>query len=282
MKKLGLLLIFLLGMVACTPTSEDNTLPTRVILPTNAELATESVIDPLETATESVIDPLETATESVIDPLENATESVIDPLETATESVIDPLENATESVIDPLPLSSPQANIPAEAVTESVIDPLESVTESVIDPLGSNNPPPIVIPPLQQTLPPVATQPNDLNVVMPTIDLSNLPTSVPTPTPYPLVENFANLTESMQIIRIKGTVEIMYNEETRDDIYLLRDVNNFPVELIWDYETIDNLPGRGQTIEAIGTIRSSRYPHASLILDTISIIPITPADESNS
>jgi len=276
MKKLGLLLILLLVMVACTPTSEDNTLPTRVILPTDAELATESVIDPLETATESVIDPLETATESVIDPLETATESVIDPLETATESVIDPLESATESVIDPLP----QANIPAEAVTESVIDPLESATESVIDPLGSNNPPPIVIPPLQQTQPPVAVPTNNLNVVMPTFDLSNLPTSVPTATPYPLVETFANLTESTQVVRLKGIVEIMYNEETSDDIYLLRDVNNFPVELIWDYETIDNLPGRGQTIEAIGTIRSSLYPHASLILDTISIIPVTLADES--
>jgi hypothetical protein len=278
MKPLAFCYMLIIALtIACTP-SEDDTLPTRVILPTDsiaiAETATEPVIDPLESATEPVIDPLESATEPVIDPLESATEPVIDPLESATEPVIDPLESATEPVIDPL-----------ESATEAVIDPLENATEVVIDPLPPvpSNPTPIVIPPMppaQQTQPPTITPSSGgLIVVMPTFDLTNLPTSVPTPTPYPLVENFATLVESPQIVRITGTVEIFIEPVRDDDIFLLRDRNGVAIELIWDYATIDYIPGRGQVIEAIGVIRNSPYGHSALMMETISIVPITQIDE---
>ncbi len=207
MKSLIPLMLLTLLMVACTPTSDDETLPTRVVLPTDTI---------------------------------------------------------------------------AEAVTEMPIDPLENVTEAPIDPLTNNNPP-IVIPPLAQvTQPPTPTQSGGLTVVMPTFDLTNLPTSVPTPTPYPLVENFANLRESSQIIRLKGTVEIFIEPVRDDDIYLLRDANGVAVELLWDYATIDNIPGRGQVIEAIGTIRASPYGHSALLMDTISIVPLSVLDERDA
>ncbi|MCL4252593.1 MAG: hypothetical protein KJ043_02295 [Anaerolineae bacterium] len=257
------LMLLAVLMVACTPTSDDETLPTRVVLPTD-EIAIP------ENATEQVIDPLEQSTEAPIDPLENATEAPIDPLEQSTEAPIDPLENATEEPIDPL-----------EQSTETVIDPLEQSTETVIDPLTNNNPP-IVIPPLQETQPPAPTQSGGgLTVIMPTLDLSNLPTSVPTPTPYPLVDNFANLTESQQVIRITGTVEIFIEPIRDDDIYLLRDANGVAIELLWDYTTIDNIPGRGQIIEAIGTIQTSPYGHSALLMNVISIVPLSVLDESD-
>lgn len=227
-----ILLIILLA--ACTPTSDEAALPTRVILPTDSIAIAEN------------------ATEAVIDPLEQATEPVIDPLERATEMVVDPLERATQMVIDPLP--------PAP-----------------------NNPAPIVIPPLpqvQQTeLPTITPSTGGLIVIMPTFDLTNLPTSVPTPTPYPLVENFATLVESPQIVRITGTVEIFIEPVRDDDIFLLRDRNGVAIELIWDYATIDYIPGRGQIVEAIGVIRNSPYGHSALMMETISIVPLTPLDE---
>jgi hypothetical protein len=281
MKKILLLLMLLIGITACTPSTDDGVLPTRVILPTDAiavaENATEAVIDPLEgVATDSVVDPIEgVATDFVVDPLEGVpTDSVVDPLEgVATDFVVDPLEGvATDFVVDPI----------EGVATDFVVDPLEGVaTDFVVDPLPivpTNTSAPIVIPAIQ-TQPPTPTASNGITVVMPTFDMNNLPTSVPTPTPYPLVQDFANLTEGTQVVRLTGTVEIFIEPAREDDIVLLRDVNNVGIELIWDSATIDYIPGRGQIIEAIGTIRVTKSGQSPLQLVTISIIPLTELDE---
>jgi len=238
MKKSLMLFVLLIAIVGCTPTTDDTTLPTRVVLPTDAVG---------ESATEAVIDPLESATEAVIDPLESSTEAVIDPLESSTEAVIDPLESSTEAVIDPLAVA------------------------------------PIVIPP-QQNIPPnpaIPTQQGGLTVVMPTFDMGNLPTSVPTATPYPLTQNFANLRESSQVIRLIGTVEIFIEPVRDDDIVLLRGADGVAVELLWDITTIDNIPSRGQIIEAIGTLVISGAGHSTLQMNTTNIVPITAVDETD-
>lgn len=231
MKKIGLFgLIIMMLMVACTP-AEDNTLPTRVVLPTDANTVAE------------------------------------------TTPSIDLIAETTPT-IDLIAETTPTIDLIAE-----VTAPVDTITNPTAIP-SNNNTAPIVIP-AQQTQLPTITPAGDLNVVMPTFDLTNLPTSIPTATPYPVVENFGTVAPSTQLVRLRGTIEVFIEPVRDDDIFLLRGADGVAIELLWDIQTIDYIPARAQVIEAFGIIETSNTGHSTLLMKTQSIVPITAADEGD-